>query len=58
MPKAPFVYIVTNRLNTVIYIGVTSNLLQRIAQHRAGALDGFTKNINALNSFILKLMTI
>jgi putative endonuclease len=26
-----------------LYIGVTSDLLNRVAQHRAGALGGFTK---------------
>jgi putative endonuclease len=31
----------SNRLGT-LYIGVTSNLMRRLAQHRSGALDGFT----------------
>ena len=30
-----WVYIMTNRHNTVIYTGMTSNLIERIAQHRA-----------------------
>jgi len=33
----------TNRKNGTLYIGVTSNLAQRIYQHRTGALGGFTQ---------------
>ena len=40
--KAGFVYIVTNQRNGTVYIGSTSNLIQRIYQHREGAADGFT----------------
>ncbi|MCW5697802.1 MAG: GIY-YIG nuclease family protein [Bauldia sp.] len=37
-----FVYIVTNRRNGILYIGVTSDLRLRIFQHRTGAIPGFT----------------
>ncbi len=37
------VYMMANKRNGTIYIGVTSNLPQRIAQHREGLIDGFTK---------------
>ena len=37
------VYIMANKRNGTIYIGVTSNLPQRIAQHREGLIEGFTK---------------
>ena len=43
MNKPGFVYIVTNRRNGTLYIGVTSNLAQRIWQHREGFVDGFTR---------------
>ncbi|VAV90760.1 Excinuclease ABC, C subunit-like [hydrothermal vent metagenome] len=43
MEKGGFVYIVTNKRNGTLYIGVTSNLIQRIWQHREGVADGFTK---------------
>ena len=33
----------TNRRNGVPYVGVTSNLQQRVYQHREGLLSGFTK---------------
>ena len=38
-----WVYILTNRPNGTLYIGVTSDLAQRMAQHRDGKFDGFTK---------------
>ncbi len=40
--KQPAVYIVANRRNGALYTGVTSNLPQRIWQHREGVADGFT----------------
>ena len=39
----PAVYLLANRRNGAIYTGVTSNLIQRIQQHREGALPGFTR---------------
>jgi putative endonuclease len=39
----PAVYIVANGRNGAIYVGVTSNLVQRVWQHREGIVDGFTK---------------
>ena len=38
-----YVYILTNRYNTVLYIGVTNNLVRRIYEHKQGILEGFTK---------------
>ncbi|WP_278327087.1 GIY-YIG nuclease family protein [Qipengyuania flavescens] len=45
MPRElePAVYMMANRKNGAIYIGVTSNLPGRAWQHREGATDGFTK---------------
>ncbi len=42
MPAA-WVYILTNRPNGTLYVGVTSNLARRIWEHREGVADGFTK---------------
>jgi len=39
---APATYMMASRRNGTLYIGVTSNLLQRIAQHREGVFGGFT----------------
>jgi putative endonuclease len=41
--KNGYVYFLTNRPNGTLYVGVTSNLIQRVYQHRIGAADGFTK---------------
>lgn len=41
--KHPAVYILASERNGTLYIGVTSNLVQRIWQHREGLADGFTK---------------
>jgi len=45
-----FVYMLANQRNGALYIGVTSNLLERVDQHKRGVYDGFTKkyNINKL----------
>jgi len=45
-----YVYIATNKINTVLYTGVTNNLVKRIQQHRKKAVPGFTSryNINKL----------
>jgi putative endonuclease len=40
--KPGYVYIMASRLNGTIYTGVTSNLVQRVYQHRHGLLGGFT----------------
>ncbi len=40
MEKYGFIYMLTNKNNSVLYIGVTTNLTQRIQQHR----NGFFKN--------------
>ena len=38
-----YVYILTNANNTVIYVGVTNDLPRRLAEHKSGAFDSFTK---------------
>jgi putative endonuclease len=37
------VYIMGSRRNGTLYVGVTSDLLLRVSQHREGVFDGFTK---------------
>ena len=40
--KEPCVYILASQSRGTLYIGVTSNLMQRLHQHRSGELPGFT----------------
>ena len=45
--KEYFVYIMTNKNNTVLYTGVTSNLLERCYKHKTGYYhSSFTKKYN------------
>ncbi|PKF63072.1 hypothetical protein CW745_06540 [Psychromonas sp. psych-6C06] len=41
--KQPCTYMLSNKKEGVLYIGVTSNLRQRIAQHKAGTTKGFSE---------------
>ena len=43
MPKQPAVYILASKYNGTLYIGVTSNLPQRMFQHREEKVEGFSK---------------
>ncbi len=38
-----WVYILTNRYNGTLYVGITGFLPRRIWQHKTGAMEGFTK---------------
>ena len=38
-----WVYILTNKHCTTLYIGITNNIARRLYQHRQGEVDGFTK---------------
>ncbi len=48
-----YVYILTNAIRTVLYVGVTNDLLRRVWQHRNKALPGFTSRykVNRLIHF-------
>ena len=43
MEKTFYVYILASRRNGTLYAGVTSNLAQRVWQHREGFVNGFSK---------------
>ncbi|SDP07315.1 GIY-YIG nuclease family protein [Afipia sp. GAS231] len=41
--KQPCVYMMTNKRNGTIYVGVTSDLPKRAFEHREGVVKGFSK---------------
>jgi putative endonuclease len=43
MEKQYFVYLLASKPYGTLYVGVTSNLIQRVFQHKEGLADGFTK---------------
>ncbi len=46
MEKQYFVYLLASKPYGTLYVGVTSNLIQRVFQHKEGLVDGFTKKYN------------
>lgn len=46
MNKSYFVYIATNKINSVIYVGVTNNLIRRIYEHKQKLGSKFTTQYN------------
>ena len=44
--KNGYVYILSNQTNSVLYVGVTSDLLRRLYEHRNHLVEGFTDKYN------------
>ena len=43
-----YVYLMTNKGNTVLYTGVTNNLRRRVYEHKQKLTDGFTNKYNVV----------
>ena len=41
-----YVYIMTNRVNKVLYTGVTSDIRKRVYEHKSKMVKGFTEKYN------------
>jgi len=48
MSRRYFVYILANRPRGVLYIGVTNDLIRRLAEHKAKLVPGFTKTYSVV----------
>jgi putative endonuclease len=48
MDKQFYVYIMSNKNNTVLYTGVTNDLRRRVYEHREKVFEGFTKKYNII----------
>ena len=43
MSKRYYTYILSNKNDTTLYVGVTNDLERRVAEHRSGMIPGFTQ---------------
>jgi putative endonuclease len=41
-----YIYILSNKNNNVVYVGMTNNLERRIIEHKRKLINGFTKKYN------------
>ena len=46
MNKQPGVYILASKRNGTLYVGVTSDLVKRVWEHKNNMVEGFTKQYN------------
>ena len=49
MTKHYYVYILASKRNGTLYIGVTSDLIKRIWEHKSKLVEGFTMKYNVTN---------
>jgi putative endonuclease len=49
--KQYYVYMITNKINSVLYIGVTNNLIRRVYEHKNKLAEGFSSKYN-LNKLV------
>ena len=47
--KVYYIYILASKRNGILYIGVTSDLIKRVYEHKSNFVDGFTRKYNIHN---------
>jgi putative endonuclease len=52
-----FVYILTNKKEGVLYIGVTSNLVKRVFEHKSKYVEGFSEKYNLTRLVYYEMVT-
>jgi putative endonuclease len=57
MKRQPVVYILASSRNGTLYIGVTSNLVERVWQHKSDHVDGFSKKYQTHLLVYIELFT-
>ena len=55
MSKQVYVYIATNKNNTVLYTGITNDVKRRMTEHKHGLIKGFTKKYNVNKLIFLEV---
>jgi putative endonuclease len=43
-----YVYMMSNKTNSVLYLGITNNIERRVYEHKNKLVDGFTKKYNCI----------
>jgi putative endonuclease len=46
MTRYSYIYILTNKINTTLYVGVCEDIINRVSHHKQKLVDGFTKKYN------------